>query len=48
MKLKLDKSPGPDAIHPRLQKETAEQLDTALEIIYNSTLEKGSMPKEWR
>ena len=38
MKLKIDKSPGPDAMHPRLLKETAEQLVTALEIIYNSTV----------
>jgi len=37
MKLKIDKSPGPDAIHPILLKETEEQLGTALEIIYNST-----------
>ena len=29
-------------------KEKAEQLGTTLEIIYNSTLENGSMPKEWR
>jgi len=48
MKLKINKSPGPDAIHPRLLKETTEQLGTALEIIYNSTLENRSMPKEWR
>ena len=40
MKLKIDKLPGPDAIHPRLLKETAEELGTALEIMYNSTLEK--------
>ena len=48
MKLKLNKSPGPDTIHPRLLKETVEQFGTSVEIIYNSTLEKGSMPKEWR
>jgi len=47
-KLMKLKSPGPDAICPRLLKETAEELGMALEIIYNSTLEKGSMPNECR
>ena len=40
MRLKIDKSPGPDARHPKRLKETAEQLSTAydrggeLDVIY--------------
>jgi len=34
MELKIDKSPSPDAIDPRLLKETAEQLGIALESPY--------------
>ena len=48
MKLKIDKSTDPDAMHQRPLKETAEQFLIALEIIYNSTLKKWSMPKEWK
>jgi len=48
MILKIDKSPDPDAIHPKLLRRTAEQLGTALESISNLTLEKGSMLNEWR
>jgi hypothetical protein len=35
--LKIDKSPGPDSLHPRL-----------LRIIFNQSLTLKTVPKEWK
>ena len=48
LKLKIDKSPGPDAIHPRLLKELAEEVSPALACIYNTSLKIGSLPDDWK
>ena len=32
-KLKIDKSPGPDAIHPKILREASEEISSALAII---------------
>ena len=47
-KLKIDKSPGPDAMHPRLLKELAVEIGTALETIFNSTVTNGTIPEDWK
>ena len=47
-KLKVDKSPGPDNIHPYFLKETANELASPLNIIFNKSLESSEIPDEWK
>jgi hypothetical protein len=44
MKLKIDKSPGLDNLHPRFMKETAENLSEPLTILYNQSRRKSKVP----
>ena len=48
LKLKVDKSPGPDNIHPYFLKETANKLASPLNIIFNKSLELSELPDEWK
>ena len=47
-KLKSDKSPGTDEIHPRLLRECAENLARPLTILFNITIRHGKIPKDWK
>ena len=47
-KLIEDKSPGPDNIHPYFLKETANELASPLNIIFNKSLESSELPDEWK
>ena len=47
-KLKVDKSLGPDNIHPYFLKETANELASPLNIIFNRSLESSELPDEWK
>ena len=47
-RLKVNKSPGPDGMHPRVLKETAEAICTPLSIIFNKSLEEGKLPQSWK
>ena len=47
-KLKVDKSPGPDNMHPYFLKETANELASQLNIIFNRSLESSEIPNEWK
>lgn len=47
-KLKRNKSPGPDGVHPRVIKEVIEELLAPLRIIFNSSLEEGIVPEDWK
>ena len=47
-KLKPDKSPGPDGLHPRFFKELAEYMNVPLCIIFNFSLSKGVLPTAWK
>ncbi len=40
-KLKINKSPGPDCMHPRVLQETAEELSVPLAIIFNNSMHLG-------
>ena len=42
IKLNPCKSPGPDSIHPRVMKETAEAVGHPLTIIFNKSLRRES------
>ena len=46
-KLKVNKSPGPDKIHPRFLKEGAEQLAEPLKIIFEFSFNSGQIPEDW-
>eukprot|EP00061_Rhincodon_typus_P003137 g19381.t1 len=39
--LKVDKSPGPDGLHPRVLKEIAEEIVEALVVIFPESLGSG-------
>ena len=47
-KLKIDKSPGPDNLHPRLLKELKEEISVVLTLIYNQSLLEGILPEYWK
>ena len=47
-KLKTNKSPGPDKIHPRVLKEVSTSIAYALSKIFNTSLETKSLPDDWR
>ena len=47
-KLKTGKSPGPNGIHPRVLKELIEVINLHLVILFNASLELGTLPDEWR
>ncbi len=47
-KLKPNKSPGPDGIHPRVLVELVDELAEPLAIIMNKSLEEGVLPQAWK
>ena len=47
-KLKVNKSPGPDYIHPKVLNSTADSLKLPLSIIFNTSLQTRSLPNEWK
>ena len=46
--LKVDKSPGPDGLHPRVLKEIAEEIVEALAVIFQESLDAGRAPEDWK
>ena len=46
-KLDSNSSMGGDGVHPRLLRSLSSILSTPLSIIFNSTLDEGSLPVEW-
>ena len=47
-KLKVDKSPGPDNMHPCFLGETANKLAIPLNVIFNKSLESSDILDEWK
>ena len=47
-KLKVNKSPGPDSIHPRVLHEVARGIALPLMIIYKTSLKTKELPSEWK
>ena len=45
--LKIDKSPGPDNIHPRILRKLSNILSEPLSIIYNNSFTNSVCPDEW-
>ena len=48
LKLKADKAPGPDAVHPYILKSFAEIFSKPLTMIYNLTLSEKTLPSIWK
>jgi len=46
LKLKPDKSPGPDNIHPMFLRETAYNIALPLTLIFRKSLDEGVLPEE--
>eukprot|EP00061_Rhincodon_typus_P003128 g19359.t1 len=46
--IKVDKSPGPDGIYPRILREAKDQIAGELTDIYASSLATGVVPEDWR
>eukprot|EP00061_Rhincodon_typus_P002363 g17344.t1 len=44
--LKVDRSPGPDGLHPRVLKEIAEEIVQAIVVIFQESLESGRVPED--
>ena len=47
-RLRPDKAPGPDSLHPRILKELATVLAEPLNIIFNRSLEENEIPLDWK
>lgn len=45
--LKVNKSPGPDGIYPRVLKEAKKELARPLTSIFNTSLQSSTNPDEW-
>ncbi len=46
--LKINKSPGPDDLHPRILSELSKSLARPLTIIYQKSLSAGRLPEDWK
>ena len=46
--LKTTSSPGPDEIHSRVLKEAAGQIAKPLTILFQKSLDTGSLPEDWK
>ena len=47
MQLNVNKSCGPDEIHPRLLIELADIISTPLGLLMNKTIKDGNIPEDW-
>ena len=48
LKLNVNKSTGPDEIHPQLLKELVEYVSEPIAFIFNKSMEGGSLPNDWK
>ncbi len=46
--LKEDKSPGPDQVHPKVLRETAEAWSHPLTVLFQRSSAVGVIPKDWK
>lgn len=44
----INKSPGPDGIHPRILKELVSVIIEPLTLLFNKSLEESTLPCEWK
>jgi hypothetical protein len=48
LKVNVNKSPGPDNIHPRIMKECAAELSGPLFTLFRASLNEGVLPQAWK
>lgn len=46
--LNVNKSQGPDGIHPKLLKELAQELSYPLKLLFDKSLKEGKIPNQWK
>ena len=46
--LKIDKSPGPDLLDPRILYEVRREIAEPLKEIFDASLKKGKIPEDWK
>ena len=46
--ININKSCGPDNLHPRLLLELADLIALPVTILFNATLKSGNLPKDWK
>ena len=46
--LKIHKAPGPDELSPQLLKSVAAEVSPILKMIFDSSLEQGCVPDDWK
>lgn len=46
--IKINKSPGPDEIPPRILKELVDILSEPITLLLNKTMEEGVLPTDWK
>ncbi len=44
----MNKSPGPDRLHPRILNELSGELKEPLILLFKQSLEEGAVPKAWK
>ena len=47
-KIKIDKSPGPDGVHPRILRELSNVIARPLFLIFADYILTGNVPRDWR
>ena len=47
-KIKINKTPGPDKISPRILKEVKYQISKPLSVLFNKSLAAGKVPSDWK
>ena len=47
-KININKSCGPDNLHPRLLLELADMIAVPVTILFNETLKNGNLPNDWK
>ena len=47
-KIKVNKTPGPDKISPRILKEVKHQVSKPLSVLFNKSLRLGKVPSDWK
>ena len=46
--LKVNKSPGPDGVHPKVLSELAQELCSPLKKLFDKTMREGKIPNKWK
>ena len=46
--LRTNSSPGPDEMHPRILRESAQALSVPLSMLLRKSLDSGTLPPEWK